>query len=215
MEKNTKNTIRIFDDCAQLYQDKYMEQELYHDTFDLFCRCIEKPGAKILDLACGPGNVTQYLLQKRPDFKVLGTDPSKKMLQLARINNPTADFRLLDMREIAGLDQKFDGVICGFGLPYLSREETAQLIADSTKVLCSNGVLYLSTMEGDYNQSGYQGSSSGGSQQLYIHYHEADFSTQVLEANGFNILELARKDFQQADGEISIDLVILARLMKQ
>jgi hypothetical protein len=37
----------------------------------------------------------------------------------------------------------------------------------------------------------------------------------VLDANGFKILELVRKDFQQADGKISIDLVILARLMKQ
>lgn len=211
MENNTENTIRIFDDHAELYQDKYMEQELYHDTFDHFCRSIEKQGAAILDLACGPGNITQYLLKKRPDFKVLGTDLSEKMLQLARINNPAADFQSLDMREIAGLDNKFDGIICGFGLPYLSREEVEQFIANSTQIFNSGGVLYLSIMEDDYSKSGYKGSSSGGSQQLYIYYHQADFLTQALEANGFKVLELVRKDFQQADGTNSIDLIILAQ----
>jgi ubiquinone/menaquinone biosynthesis C-methylase UbiE len=211
----TANTIRIFDDCAQLYQEKCMELELYHDTLDLFCQKVEKQGAEVLDLACGPGNVTQYLLKKRPDLKVLGTDLSEKMLLLARNNNPAADFQLLDMRRITDLNKLFDGIVCGFGLPYLSRVECLQLIADSARILNPGGVLYLSTMEDDYSKSGYQGSSSGGSQQLYLFYHEADFLTQVLDANGFKILELVRKDFQQADGKISIDLVILARLMKQ
>jgi hypothetical protein len=41
--------------------------------------------------------------------------------------------------------------MCGFGLPYLSKEETENLISGSFALLKPEGVLYVSTMEDDYN----------------------------------------------------------------
>ena len=89
-----------------------MDQALFHESFDVFCSAIERQKATVLELACGPGNITQYLLQKRPDFQILGTDLAPKMLELARQNNPTAQFELRDCRDVLGLNQKFDGVFC-------------------------------------------------------------------------------------------------------
>ncbi|MBL0118570.1 MAG: class I SAM-dependent methyltransferase [Saprospiraceae bacterium] len=70
-----------------------------------------------------PGNVTKYLLDKRPDFKMLATDLSPKMLEIAKEHNPSATFSLLDCKDIDQLKGSYDGIMCSFAFPYLSKEE--------------------------------------------------------------------------------------------
>lgn len=188
-----------------------MEKETFHGSFDLFCEMVEKKNARILDIACGPGNISKYLLNKRPDFKILGIDLSDKMIELAKINNPTADFLIMDGRDISQLKNKFDGIVAGFILPYLSKEEAIKLIYDSAKLLDKNGVLYLSTMEDDYGKSGLKGGNSNTEEKLYIHFHEVGYLRQALQENGFDIIDEQRKDYPENDGSITIDLVLLAK----
>lgn len=188
-----------------------MDVALYHESLDHFCEAVKKKGAAVLDIACGPGNLTHYLLQKRPDFRVHGIDLAPRMIALAQRNNPTATFEVMDGREIGNFRQPFDAVICGFGLPYLSKKEVEQLVADAAQLLVPDGVFYLSTMEGDDHKSGYHSPSDGGDQQLYIHYHQADFLQHVLAENGFSILEIQRiQNPEEKDPDIR-DLVILAQ----
>ncbi|HXC04098.1 MAG TPA: class I SAM-dependent methyltransferase, partial [Bacteroidia bacterium] len=193
---------------AQDYQDKYMVQEQYHASFDLFCKRVEKPGAEILELACGPGNITRYLLQQRPDFKILCTDLAPNMLDLARINNPAADFLLLDCRDFLQLNQTWDAIIMGFCLPYLDKEQAIKLIRDSAQALVQGGVIYISTMEDDYGKSGLVYTSDGSSQ-CFIHYHEGAYLEQALNDSGFDVLHLIRQDFPGQSG--TTDLILLAR----
>jgi len=75
------------------------------------------------------------------------------MLALAKKNNPTAEFQLLDSREILKLNKTYDAIMCGFCLPYLTKEEAIQLMEDAAKILNANGVIYISTMEDDYSKS--------------------------------------------------------------
>ena len=186
-----------------------MDFDLYNDTFDLFCKSIEKENAEILELACGPGNITKYLLQKRSDFRVLGTDLAPKMIELAQQNNPKAEFQIMDCRDFIKLNKKFDGIMCGFGLPYLSKEDAVRLIKDASNSLNKNGVLYLSTMEDDYNKSGLKKGSTGD--EIFMHYHQADYLSDALEQNGFQLITLQRKDFPEQNGTITTDLILIAR----
>jgi len=205
---NTQNVIALFDKHAQGYQDKYMNVDLYGDTLNLFCEHLEKKNAEILELACGPGNITRYLLNKRPDLKILATDLAPGMLELAKINNPEAGFQLLDCREVNSLGKKWDAVMCGFCLPYLSKEDTIQFIQDASMALNDKGLLYISTMEDDYSKSGIQYSSAGD--ELYMYFHEADYLTEALELNGFSIIDLRRKVYSMKAGELTTDLIVLA-----
>jgi 2-polyprenyl-3-methyl-5-hydroxy-6-metoxy-1,4-benzoquinol methylase len=197
-----------FDKNAVLYQDRFMDFELYNDTFNLFCTQVQPENAHVLDAACGPGNITKYLLQQRPDFKVLGIDLAPKMIELAKVNNSNAEFLVMDCRDIGQLPQPYDGIICGFGLPYLSKEEAIQLIKDASSILKSNGVLYLSTMEDDNSKSGFKTGSTGD--QIFMNYHQADYLTAALLENGFELVDLRRKDFLNPDGTMSVDLVLIA-----
>lgn len=205
----TKIAIDVFNKMANVYQDKFMDVNLYKDSFDLFCNSIVTENAEILELACGPGNITKYLLNIRPDFKILGTDLAPNMIELAKINNPTAEFQLMDCRDMDLIDKKYDAIMCGFCLPYLSKEESIKLISDASKRLKPNGVFYLSTMEDDYIKSGFKKGSAGD--EIFMHYHQADYLTNTLQENMFEIIELKRQDYPAQDGTKTTDLIIIAK----
>ena len=151
----------IFNEGAEVYEEKYMELALYHDALNAFCALLPRKNAYILDAACGPGNISRYLSSQLADCNILGIDLAPNMLALARKNIPKGVFKEIDCRAISQLGQQFDGIICGFGLPYLSKDEAIQFIKDASQLLRPGGVLYLSTMEGAYSQSGFRSPSSG------------------------------------------------------
>lgn len=206
-----KITIAAFDKQASNYQDKYMYLDLYNDTYDAFCRLIENENPKVFEIGCGPGNITKYLLAKRPDFKITAIDMAPNMIKLARINNPSAAFKLMDCREIDKIKDTYDAIMCGFCLPYLSKKDVSKLLNDCSELLNKNGVVYLSTMEGDYEQSGYK-TSSDGQDKAFIYYHEHDFINKTLDKSGFDIVEFKRKDFIKPDGSKSVDMIFIARI---
>lgn len=203
-----KNAVAVFDKRADAYQEKFMDVGLYKDALDLFCRLVQPRHAHILEVACGPGNLTCYLLEQRPDFNLLGTDLSPKMLQLARSNNPAATFREMDARAIHTLATPYDGIVCGFGLPYFSAAESAAFIKDAAALLSPGGVLYISTMEGDAAQSGWEQSSYGD--RLYIHYHAASLLLQALTDSHLSIVDLQRKTYPGKNGVVT-DLIIISQ----
>lgn len=205
----TKIAVDIFNKMANAYQDKFMDVNLYSDSFDLFCNSIVTRNAEILELACGPGNITKYLLNIRPDFKIFGTDLAPNMIELAKINNPTAEFQLMDCRDIDLIDKKYDAIMCGFCLPYLSKDESIKLIHDASNLLRPNAVLYLSTMEDDYNKSGLKKGSAGD--EIFMHYHQADYLTNTLLENRFEIINLNRQNYPTQDARKTTDLIIIAR----
>ncbi len=210
MDKYSINK-QTYNELAKQYQDKFMDLEIYHHTYDFFCDLIVKQNPAILDIACGPGNITKYLLTKRPDFNVFAIDVAPNMIQLAKANNPSATFAVKDARDIGQLQQSFDGIICGFGLPYLSKPDAKRLIHDVAGLLNSGGVLYLSTMEEEDTRSGFKGSSISD-HQVYIHYYQADELIAELEEQGFIIERIHRQAYPEADGTVSTDLFLLARL---
>jgi len=101
--------------------------------------------------------------------------------------------------------------MCGFALPYLSKEEAIQFIHDASKCLNENGILYFSTMiETEDDKSGIKTSSSG-EYSLHIHYHHTDYLKQALEENNFTIIDLQHQDYPTTDGTKTIDLIVIAK----
>src|SRR5687768_12495213 len=106
MERNqdkSQHASEIFNKYAREYQDKFMTVSSYQEPLNLFCDLISKEDAKILDIACGPGNVTKYLLSKKPELVVRGIDLAPNMVLLAQTNNPGASFEVMDCRSISAL----------------------------------------------------------------------------------------------------------------
>jgi 2-polyprenyl-3-methyl-5-hydroxy-6-metoxy-1,4-benzoquinol methylase len=205
-----KTTIAAYDKLADVYQDNFMYLDLYDDTYDKFCNLIIKQNARIFEIGCGPGNITKYLLSKRPGFYIEAIDAAPNMVKLAKENNPAANFTIMDCREISKLNERFDAIICGFCMPYLSREDCNKLISDCSFLLHNGGILYFSTIEGDYNNSGYETDSSGEFK-MYVYYHEESYLQEELEKNNFKLEDLTRKYYTKSDGTPSTHMIFIAK----
>jgi 2-polyprenyl-3-methyl-5-hydroxy-6-metoxy-1,4-benzoquinol methylase len=201
--------IDIFNKYASEYQSKFMDVSPYHHSLDIFVKSLPSGNSKLFEIACGPGNITKYLLQKNNQLQILATDLAPKMIELAKANNPSAEVILLDARNILSIQKIFDGIMCGFCLPYLSIEETTTLISDCSHLLKQNGVIYLSTMEDKYHNSGFRTGSKGD--EIFMHYYEAETLENLLVNNGFKVLEIERVKTQQTDDSFAIDLIIIAQ----
>ena len=179
-----QETFKTWNKLATLYQDKFMNLDLYNDTYDKFLKLVKKQqGLNILEIGCGPGNICKYLLTKNSELKISGIDMSSNMIELAQRNNPSAQFLEMDIREISSLKNEYDAIICGFCMPYLSQSDCINLIANCKNLLKNSGTLYLSFVEGDYSKSGYQVGSSGD--KMYFYYHPLDLLQETLKAHCF------------------------------
>lgn len=206
-----KETIDTYNISAKAYQDKFMDMDLYDDTYDIFCDLISKSNAEIFEIATGPGNIVKHICGRRPDFKVFGIDLSPNMVEFAKRNNPQADFAVMDCRKIHAIDRKFDGILCAFCLPYLSKEESRMLISDASLLLKSGGILYISTMEGDYTKSDYETTSFSGDNRVFIYYHQADCISDYLMEFGFEIMDFQHKKYPEPDGSFLTDMIFIAQ----
>ena len=192
-----KETLETWDKIANIYQDKFMEMNLYNTTYNYFSVFISKENAQVLDIGCGPGNITKYLLSKNTNYKIVGIDYAPNMIELAKKNNPRAEFQVLDTRNIIDLNQKFDGIICGFCIPYLTSSETRQLILDSYNLLNQNGVLYISFVEGNPEDSTFKTGSNG--RRVYFNYYNLEDLKSDLSKNNFQLLETFKVDYTESE----------------
>lgn len=203
-----KETFDTWNKIASIYQDKFMELELYNDTYDFICSSINEPKAKLLEIGCGPGNITKYLLSKRPDFDIFGIDIAPNMIELARKNNPTAHFAIMDCRKIGSLGSEYDGIICGFCLPYLSQTESHELISSSYNLLNENGLIYLSFVEGNPDKSEFKTGSGG---RVYFYYHTLEDIKSQLSNSKFVEIKTFKVKYKISETEFDIHTILTAK----
>lgn len=204
---HSKHASEIFDQLAELYQSKYMDVAAYAVELDSFLGLLNSPSPSILEIACGPGNITRYVLNKKPGLNIMATDLAPKMIALARLNCPEAVFKVMDCRKINSIAGKFDGIIAGFCLPYLNSAELNDLVKDIAVLLKEGGVLYLSTIEGEYKNSGYKKSSTG--QEVFMHYYRFEDIEPVFLQHHLKIISKRSVTLPENPHQ-DIDLLIIA-----
>jgi 2-polyprenyl-3-methyl-5-hydroxy-6-metoxy-1,4-benzoquinol methylase len=203
-----KETLDTWNNIASLYQEKFMELDLYNDTYDFICSSIAKPKAKLLEIGCGPGNITKHLLSKRPDFDIFGIDMAPNMVTLAQQNNPTAQFAVMDCREIHTLDIKYDGIIAGFCLPYLSQTESNELISNAYDLLNDDGLIYLSFVEGEPDRSDFKVGSGG---RVYFYYHKLDDIISQLNNLKFGEIKTVQVKYTISETDFDLHTILTAK----
>lgn len=161
-----------------------MEPMCYQDSYDLFCAGITPKNASLLEVGCGPGNITKYLLSVLPDLKIDATDLSEEMIRVAKTLVPQAHFQVMDALLINQLAKNYDAFVCGFCIPYLDISECRQLFEVSAAVVRSGGTGYFSWIEDAYTQSGFRPTSDGKSGcQMYFYTKEQ--LQEMLEKSGW------------------------------
>jgi SAM-dependent methyltransferase len=202
-------SVKRFDEFAKEYAERFDNIDSYIPSINKFCDLISKNKPSILELACGPGNVTKYLKQRFSQSKYIAIDLAPRMIELARQNVEGVDFRVMDVKEITNFKTKYDAIMCSFCLPFLSKKDTNKLIADCADSLKDKGVLYISTMEGDESKAGFETTSFSGKAEIYFNYHKKQDLEKALLDNGFVIEYFRRQDYYESDNCFLIDLIFI------
>jgi len=199
-------TIEAYNVSASNYKETIAKLDNYEQTYEYFSECL-KENEFVLDLACGPANVSQYL-SRRKRLKITGLDLSPQMVQIAKQIIPEGTFVCSNIVEYES-ETKYDAAIIGFAIPYLNRSETETLIKNTSLNLKDNGYIYLSFMEG--NKEGFEKPSFNPGVEVYIYYHMKKSIELVLEKYGFRMQKQWQLDYKESDGSITTDIVIIAQ----
>ncbi|MDA3615977.1 class I SAM-dependent DNA methyltransferase [Polluticaenibacter yanchengensis] len=200
-----KETFNTWNSVGKLYEEKFMHLDIYNHTYDTFLRLLPPDNASVLDIGCGPGNISRYLYNAKPGLKISGMDMSPNMIELAKKNIPAGSFSVLAIQEIHTLAKKYDGIVAGFCIPYLSLEEVSYLIGNIHNLISENGIFYLSFVEGDYNHSGYATASNG--MRTYFHYYKPDTMAALLAKHQFKTLNIETVAYGHSPGEKHIVII--------
>jgi SAM-dependent methyltransferase len=105
----------------------------------------ERLGGRVLELGCGAGRLTGYLLELAQS--VHGIDVSPAMVAYCRQTYPRGEFSVLDLREVGQLGSgSFDAVVATYSvLDVLGDAERRRVLGQIREVLAPDGLLMISS----------------------------------------------------------------------
>jgi ubiquinone/menaquinone biosynthesis C-methylase UbiE len=208
MDSNEEN-LNSWNKVAEMYETHFMDLDIYNDSYQTFCNLFTETNPRILDIGCGPGNITKQLLQFLPTADLMGIDMAENMIELAKKNVPSAYFEVMDCRTLDHYHGEFEGVVAGFCIPYLNADETAKLFADVYDVLTEDGLFYISFVAGDPSNSGFITGSTGD--RMFFNYHTEEALKNTLLETGFQLLHTAEISYTKRDASTELHTVFIAR----
>lgn len=146
MADKNKLAVSAYNKVAEEYNAKYYNDDFDFPVLEKFIAMLTQ-GSFVLDVGCGPGTFTQHFLKH--GFKVEGIDLSEKMLEIAKHNIPFANFKLMDMRSLKYFDESFDGVLVGYSLIHIPKEDIEKTLKGFYRILEKEGVLMIAAQSGE------------------------------------------------------------------
>ena len=141
-----------------------------------------KPGAKVLDLGCGPGDYVDAL--SNSGYQATGIDGSFAMIEKAKVEK-RGSFYHYSFSEIAQLESGFDCVYCvGNSLSYLSNNAWLQFLRDVQNLLKNSGFFVFQVVNWDRirmtRKSGFPINSISGGRTFHRRYEWIDDSEVIF-----------------------------------
>ncbi len=139
-ERANETANKRWDELHQHYERKQIK---YDDWLSLFERAITECDTPIIDLGCGSGNDTLYLIERGKT--VIPCDYSKSAIQNIQKNFPeVARTECFDMTRGLPFEDNFTSVIiCDLSLHYFTEEVTFQILEELKRVLKPDGILII------------------------------------------------------------------------
>ena len=140
MDEVIKNSTEYWNGVHKSYSRDEIKYEDWLDRFEDIVTSCKTP---ILDLGCGSGNNTLYLINKNK--KVVAADLSSNAIENIKKNFPeVVDAKCFNMLDGMPFDDNsFEVVIADLSLHYFKKEDTEKVINELKRILTNNGHLII------------------------------------------------------------------------
>lgn len=140
----------LYDPCTRL-----LGIGRHHET--LVRQAAIRPGARVLEIGCGTGNLTLAAAARHPDATFIGLDPDRDALGRARAKagrrGLEAQFRHGFAEDLPFRDGSFDRVLSAMMFHHLGDAEKRAALAEARRVLVPGGSLHLLDVGGPVTES--------------------------------------------------------------
>lgn len=182
--------------------EEYKKQSAWRDWETALSKCPLAPGQRVLDLGCGPGDLSAELLARGAQVK--GIDANDELLAEARRQCPTGLFQHQDLKNLQLPENSFDGLWSSFAAAYFVNFEN--VLSSWLKFLTDDAWICIVEMD---DLLGHEPLSNETRALIEAFYEDAlranryDFEAgrkirPLLESAGFTV-----EQFELADKELS------------
>jgi len=137
-----------WDKVSRKYNRIVFEDPVYPETLKTIMeQVVGAHVASILDLGCGTGNLIHLLLEKYPDSKISGVDPSSGMRKVTAdrfSDHPNVTIEGGDALDIPFPDQSFDYVVSNIALHHVPPDSRENCTLEIARVVKAGGHLVYS-----------------------------------------------------------------------
>lgn len=145
----------------------------------------------VLELGCGTGKNTEWLLNKAK--RIIGLDFSQKMLDIAKekITDSKVEFKTADLTKDWEIDIRFaDLVTSSLTLEHI--DDLNHIFNQANQKLKDNGIFFISELHPfkQYIGSKAKYETENGIEELEVYTHHISDYIDNAERNGFKLLEI-------------------------
>lgn len=212
----SKSVLNVFDNMANEYVEYFGDDWEFIKEINEFASSFDKED-KILDLGCGSGYITNYLVEK--GLNATGIDFSSEMIKIAKKKYPKLNFLLDDFLNIEKHfdENSIDGLIAIYSLYFIPKEQFEEMLKSLSKVLKNGGLFLFVTQIGtgeDYITTPLM-TENDIKEELYVNYYMKDELEEILNRNNFNVQSfVAKYDHDEKEITDSGRYIVLAKNKK-
>ncbi|MFG2981739.1 methyltransferase domain-containing protein [Streptomyces sp. NPDC048258] len=179
---STEQAARPFDALGKVYEDTYahLPEQLAAIEW-LLARLPER--AKVMDIGSGTGRPTADLIAAA-EHHVTGYDVSTTMVELARIQVPSAHFALADVRALPDTPGQWDAITAFFPLLQMPRTDLDATLARIADWLAPGGLFVFATVPFDVEDTEIQWMG----QSIRATSYPAETFGRLLRAAGLDVV---------------------------
>ena len=190
----------------ELYRDELSGKPYDQETLKKFAATLG-PNALVCDAGCGPcGHINRVLADA--GAKVVGIDISPKCVDLARQEQPSLQFEVMDMGAMDFDNDSFDGLIAYYSLHYQAKSKLGNVVKEFARVLRPNGRLLIAAKAGE--QEGWIADPLGSGEQVFWSEFTCEELQSLVVQNGFQIEHCAVRE--PLPSEISVRRIYVTAL---
>jgi len=173
------DTVDAYDATAAVYADRWSDLQLTDDMARFASRL--GPGARVLDVGCGPGRDVAWLAAQ--GFDTIGVDLSFRMLEAGLARGVSAPLIQADMGHLPFRKGSFRGLWVCASLLHIPKEQASDVLKELARVV-HPGHVYISVKRGEGEE---WVEDEEDRRRLFAYYHPAEIQL-LMERSGFEVL---------------------------